>query len=493
MLTGLGKAVRHFFPDLNRWMGSLLDTRRQELCVYDRRFLTWMGILVFLLKLGSKRSIRFELSTAEALRNLNHLAGTTQQTIAHQDTLEHFLGHVSPRELDTKLRRNMIRRLVRMKALDHGRLLGHFVIVFDGTGMLVFPERHCAHCLKKTVQGKTIYYHHVLEAKVVTPGGLALSVGSEFIENSDPHATKQDCELKAFARLAHRLNKDFPQLLICLGLDAIYANGAVLDLCRRYRWKYFITFKKGSMPAVWREYQTLLDLCPENRKSVELRDGRRQEYAWVHDLSYEDDQGRQQTFHAFQCQEQQDGQRQFFAWITNFTVCAENVAALGNRGGRLRWNIENQGFNMQKNGGFALEHAYSLGTQQIKGFYILMQVAHLLLQLLEHGDLLGADCRQLYGSLKALAKRLSEALRNYLFPPDALDPAVRIRVRLDSSKAFCCRPALTRTRPFPRRCLRAAPRPMPLVRLAGALRRPLPRPGPRRPSCSSRLKSRVSG
>jgi hypothetical protein len=432
-LKGLGRAVTHFFPKLREWIGSLNDTRRQEFCTYDRGFLTWMGLLVFLLKLGSRRRIGFELNTAEALANLNRLAGAKQETIAHHDTLNHFLGHVHPRELETKMRRNMVRRLIRMKALDHARLFGHFPIVLDGTGMLVFREPHCQHCLQQTINGKTIYYHHVLEAKLVTPEGMAISVGSEFIENADPHATKQDCELKAFARLAPRLKRDFPQLLICLLLDGLYANGSVLDICQQNHWKYIITFKEGSLPAVWQEYQTLLGLCPENRRIVETADGRRQEFAWVRDLSYVDDQGREQKFHAFECREENADGRQFFAWMTNFTVRAENVAALGNRGGRLRWKIENEGFNTQKNGGFALEHAYSHGNRQIKNLYILMQVAHLLLQLLEHGNLLGADCRRLYGSLQAMARRLAEALRNYLLPAEALDPAVRIRVRLDSS------------------------------------------------------------
>ena len=45
-----------------------------------------------------------------------------------------------------------------------------------------------------------------------------------FIENSDPKATKQDCELKAFARLAPRLKKDFPQLLLCLCMDGLFES-----------------------------------------------------------------------------------------------------------------------------------------------------------------------------------------------------------------------------------------------------------------------------
>jgi len=388
-----------------------------------------MGLLVFLLKLGSRRRIGFELNTAEALANLNRLSGTRQGTLAHHDTLNHFLGHVPAREPETKLRRNMVQRLIRMKALDHGRLFGHVLVVLDGTGMLVFRKPHCEHCLRQTADGKTIYYHPVLEAKLVTPDGIAVSVGSEFIENTDPHATRQDCESKAFGRLAQKLKRDFPQLRICLLLDSLYANGTVLEICRQNRWKYIITFKEGSLPAVWQEYQTLLGLCPENRTTARTADGGRQEFAWVRDLSYRDDQRREQTFHAFQCRQENADGRQFFAWITNFTVRAENVAALANRGGRLRWKIENEGFNIQKNGGFGLEHAYSHGNRQIKNLYILMQVAHLLLQLLERGPLLGADCRQLYGSLEIMGRRLSEALRNDLLPAQALDPAVRIRVR----------------------------------------------------------------
>ncbi|MFQ5907192.1 MAG: hypothetical protein ACE5JA_11565, partial [bacterium] len=32
---------------------------------------------------------------------------------------------------------------------------------------------------------------------------------------------------------------------------------------------------------------------------------------------------------------------------------------IANEGGRLRWKIENEGFNMRKNGGYNLEHTYS--------------------------------------------------------------------------------------------------------------------------------------
>jgi len=205
--------------------------------------------MLFLLKLGSRRQLRFELDSPEALANLNRLAGCDMDTLAHSDTLDHFLGHVPPGQY-ARLRRQMVHRLIRMKALDHARLLGHLLVVVDGTGQLFFRRRHCEHCLVRTVHGQEQFYHHVLEAKLVTPEGLAISIGSQSIENADPTATKQDCELKAFVRLAERLKKDFPQLRLCLCLDGLYANGTALSICEQNRWKYFVTFQEGSMPAV---------------------------------------------------------------------------------------------------------------------------------------------------------------------------------------------------------------------------------------------------
>jgi hypothetical protein len=419
---------------LRDWLGAVVDTRVQEMCTYGRAFLLMEGLMLFALKLGARRQVRFQLDSPEALANLNRLSGCCQEAVAHGDTLDHFLGHVPTPSLE-RLRVEMVRRLVRMKVLDDGRLFGHFLVVLDGTGQLTFDTKHCEHCLTRTANGKTQYFHHVLEAKLVTPSGLALSIASEFIENSDPKATKQDCELKAFARLAPRIKKHFPQLLLCLCLDGLYANGTVLETCRKNHWKYFITFKEGSMPAVWEDYQALLKLSPENRKTCTTDQGARQTFAWVNGVEYVDDQGRRQRFNAFQCHERAGEQRKFFAWMTNFQVRPETVVALANRGGRCRWKIENEGFNIQKNGGFNLEHAYSLGQRQIRNFYILLQIAHMALQLIERGSLLGADGKRLFGSLRNLAQRLAESFRNRLIPSQAIDPlaAAQIQIRLNDS------------------------------------------------------------
>ena len=71
-----------------------------------------------------------------------------------------------------------------------------------------------------------------------------------------------------------------------------------------------------------------------------------------------------------------------------------------------------------------------------------MQVAHILLQLLEKGSLLrrlaaevGQTPLQLFGSLKNMGRRLLESVRNLAWPETAFSVAAarRIQVRLDSS------------------------------------------------------------
>jgi hypothetical protein len=111
------------------------------------------------------------------------------------------------------------------------------------------------------------------------------------------------------------------------------------------------------------------------------------------------------------------------------------------RGGRQRWRQENEGFNTQKNSGLNLEHAYSHSCWA--AYYFLLQIAHMLLQLVEKGSLLRQLAQQqgkatavaLFGSLKNMAQRLLESLRYRRWQDEAFDAtaAARIQIRLDSS------------------------------------------------------------
>lgn len=381
------------------------------------------------------------------LANLNALAASRQESLPVWGTLTHFLGHVGAAALG-RLRTRMVRQLIRNRVLDEARLLGAFVVGCDGTGHITFRRRHCPHCLTQTHGNVTCYYHEVLEAKLLTPTGLALSLGSEFIDNRHfgaapavgPEVRKQDCELKAFARLAAQLKAAFPQTRLCLAGDALFACGPVFQTCQEYGWHYVLTFKPGGLPAVWQDFQGLLKLCPGQVRRLTTPDGGVREYRWVNTLSYVDDAGRMHRFNAIQCLQTEADQHRAFAWLTNWPVTADNVIAIAEQGGRNRWKIENEGFNAQKNGGYELEHVYGADQDLLRSFYFLLQIAHLILQLVEHGSLLrrtaaqyGQTVRGLYGSVRNIAARLLDCLRYRLIPADACRSNLRIQIRLDSS------------------------------------------------------------
>jgi len=303
-----------------------------------------------------------------------------------------------------------------MKYLMNSRLLDkYYLIIIDGTGHLSFGEtRHCKHCLsaKNKETKKTYYYHNVLDAKIIGPDGMVLSTLTESIENPEGGLTRQDCELRAFYRLAEKLKKKFPQLNMCLLLDGLYGRESVIEVCEKYNWKYIITFKEGSMPEVWQEFEAIKRASPENYAEHNI-DDTKQKYRWAEDImqyksSYK--------VNALECIEKSSkGEANYFAWITNFNINKNNFYEIG-KGGRLRWKIENEGFNMQKNGGYELEHAYCLDSNAIKNFYLLLQIAHIISQLMEKGKMSVKQIQKKFGSIKNFSRRLLESLRNFIIP-----------------------------------------------------------------------------
>lgn len=406
---------------------------------YPLPAILWTGIWMFLCRLGARRQVNWLLRCPAGHALFQTLFGCG---IPHGDAMNDVVRRLNVEQVQECVTR-LVEILINSKVLYPWRFLGrYFLIAVDGTGTLVYSKRHCPHCLTKTHNGKTLYYHNVLEAKLVCANGFAFSILSEFIENPGKNVTKQDCELKAFYRLAKRLKTRFPRLSIVLLFDGLFANGSVFALCRKNHWGFFITLKDDQLASVNEEFnelsRTAHPLIHHTGKDTAIT----QSFRWVNDIDYIDTLRRQHTLNVVQCQETRprhtrhadlpsEPQTTRFKWISSFPVTQNNVIELCNQGGRLRWKIENEGFNIQKNGGYNLEHAYTNNETGTKVYYFLLQIACIVAQLIDKGNLLRQLFKKGFGSAKNFAFRLLEATRNALLTPDdyrtLLDTRIQIR------------------------------------------------------------------
>jgi hypothetical protein len=99
----------------------------------------------------------------------------------------------------------------------------------------------------------------------------------------DMSTNKQDCEQKAFHRLAKRLKEYFPKLKIRLLLDGLYPNGPVFEACRDYHFGFIIVLKDDQLKQVWDEYNEPQINEKEIQSSQNWGD-RMQRFRWVNKI-----------------------------------------------------------------------------------------------------------------------------------------------------------------------------------------------------------------
>ena len=378
----LYKTIIHFFPDLFERIEEIEDYRNKF--EYELVELIVACIFMMMVKSGSRNAFNNYKYTASFEKNYRKLF---KMRIPHMDTVNNVMCKIAQNELEL-LKAHMIRTLLIKKVFHKFRLFNkYFMIAIDGTGIMSFSERHCDHCLTKTSKkGKTTYFHNVLEAKLICSNGFAISLMTEWIENPEGDFEKQDAELKAFLRLASKLHKMYPRLPICITADGLYPNQTFFSVCKKYNWRYIVTFKDGNLPSVWNEVKMLREITSDNsykETKVIKKDRICSKYTWINEIDYKGFWVNWiECIETTQQIETQEEKTHRFVHLINMEI-NRNKAAQISEGGRLRWKIENEGFNSQKNQGYNLQHKFSrVNLTAAKNYYQCIQIAHLINQLM---------------------------------------------------------------------------------------------------------------
>ncbi len=382
IIKSISNVISSHFPELLNEFNNLTDHRKRS--EYSMAELVTGALFMFIFKEKSRLSYD-NLKCDDNFRK--NVFRHFKFRLPHPDTSDEVLRHLPPNELE-KIKATLVSGLIEQKIFRKFRFLDKYhLIAVDGTGVATFEDKHCEHCLSKTSKnGVTYYFHYVLEAKIITSSGLAISLVSEFIENPSAIYEKQDCEQKAFVRLAAKIKKYFPRLPICILGDGLYPNNTVFGICEKNNWKFIITLKDGCLKTFNKEAELLKatsikrSVCrAEKTKNTTL------DYSYINDIEYGE-----KTFSWVECNEtivfvsDRSTSYKRFVYITNVTQSIDILITTADSG-RLRWKIENEGFNSQKNLGYDLEHKYSrVSYTAMQNYYQLLQIAHMMNQFVEH-------------------------------------------------------------------------------------------------------------
>ncbi len=433
------QVLKHFFPDFIKWLKEVRDPRKKpESCTYPIEYILMTVLMMHCGQCGSRRQLGRELVGKRLGGNIWRMIGKVYANIAcHPDTMNGVLEALDPEEVD-QLIVAIVTRLRKSRVLDRFRFDGLLTVAIDGTKILKFKKRHCDHCTHQTHKnGKTTYFPCVLVAKIVTPIGLVIPPAFEFIENPEGKYDKQDCELKAWRRLYKKIRTLYPRLKINLVADGIYAEEQTFKDCEDANWNYIIVLKDDKLPTVSRQLPSSSSGAWTGIRTIETTNADKEPITrtvrFKTPVRYHGE-----IVHVIEIEDiNKKGERDYYnKWVTNVKPHRDNALDLAQTG-RLRWKIENEGINTQKNGGYEMEHGYGLKENAWKNYYLILQISQLLNDLVRFGDFLQktignpkATFLAVFGTMRNFAKRLIDCLRNGLPHLDRPPPlGVRFQIR----------------------------------------------------------------
>lgn len=415
LLKGIQQTLATHFPDLKDKLDELPDKRYKK--TYSMSSIVFAGIMLYSLKQESRHQMN-EFRECKKFKQKYERAFKLK--LPHLDTVTEVFEVLNP-ELLEKLTIYFVKKLIAKKIFHRFRLLKkYYTIAIDGTGHSSYekkPNWDCPYRVslskkKKDALPKITWIQPILTAKLVFANGFCIQILTEWIIN-DTKYEKQDCELKAFKRLAEKLKSYFPRLAICILGDGLYANDSLFQICKEYNWKFIAVFKDKQLKKIQEEVTCFEQLYFKNKsnKSIAISstNGYNQQFRWINELEY-----KKKILSWCELNEEEYKivkntkyivKNTKFVFLTNISIDRKTVEEII-AGGRLRWKIENEGFNCQKNEGYELKHKICrTNFNALQNFMHCLQIAHLIGQLLILTQQFQLQIRK-YVSTKHAYKRL---------------------------------------------------------------------------------------
>ena len=305
-------------------------------------------------------------SNCETLFGIRNIPGESQIR-AKLDPIEPSIFH--PMFADILAELEQSGGLKEMRCLDD-----RLRIAFDGTEYHVSDKIHCPNCShRKRGKSGTEYFHAMLAATIVAPGhNRAVPLEPEFITPQDGRG-KQDCESRAVRRwLAAHGARHARLRPVYLG-DDLFSRQPICEAVLESGGHFLFVCKPDSHKAI-EDFRTGLVLDTLTRRVRRAKKWVTHKYQWLTGVPLRGDE-KAITVNWLMIEILNDAGDAAYrnSFITDLDVTADNVADLA-AGGRARWKIENETFNVLKTKGYNLEHNFGHGKQNLSAVLAILNL-----------------------------------------------------------------------------------------------------------------------
>lgn len=431
------KTIFHYVPEILKYIDEIKEKRKR--INYSMRYLFFSEMLMFLSEGRSQRFTETAFEDTKYLKNIEKLIKEDVKKIPDAEIYTNVFSKINKKEIE-KFQYKINYQMLRKKVYENSKILGKYNLILDGTRFQKAHYEVSKEWLSQEKEGKTTWYISMLELKLVA-NSMAVSLMNEMIKNDDKLKTneteknyrfksedevKQDCELNATKRLLPQFRRLYPRLPARVIADSLYPSIELMRICEKLMLEYIFVLKDKKIPTLTREFLDLVSLTDgnrylqENEKEIILT-------MWVNDIDY---QGMKTNIIRQIRKNKQDEKYSIWMWMTNRKITQKNVNKIIYCA-RLRDYIENQGFREQKvTSGIDLEHVYSKNINAINVIYTIIQITHLILQIIEHSDICG-DFSKKYGSVKVFRRKFYAHLSENDINIELIQ--TKIQIRFDKS------------------------------------------------------------
>lgn len=431
------KTIFHYVPKILKYIDEIKDPRKSW--DYSMRYLVFSEMLMFLSEGKSQRFTETAYEDTKYLENIGQIIKEKVEKIPDAEIYTDVFSRIEANDIEN-LQYKINYQMIRNKTYEGAKILGKYNLLIDGSRFQKAHYEISPEWLSQTKEGKTTWYLAMLEMKLVA-NQMAISIMSEMIKNEDKRKRneteediknkkeeeiKQDCELNACKRLLLKFREKYPRLPVRIIGDSLYPSKELIEICEELGIEYIFVLQDKKIPSITEEFLTLASMKEGNRRIVEQAE-KIKLTMWENGIEYKE---KEVNVIRQIIRDKKRKKDSVWMWMTNRKITNKNVDKIVYCA-KARDYIENQGFREQKvTSGIDLEHVYSKNIKAIKVIYTIIQITHLILQIIEHSDICG-EFNKKYGSVKVFRRKFYAHLTEKDINIELIQ--IKIQIRFDKS------------------------------------------------------------